>query len=274
MILISGPCVIEGDGSTTIETAQRLADMAYKRDVQLIFKTSFDKANRTSNSSYRGVGLDMAKEIFKTIKEKTGLPVTTDVHCTDDVWELAPVVDVLQIPALLSRQTDLIKACALHCKAMSIKKGQFIAPHNIDHMIRKSYDTNPDAQLMVIERGSCFGYNDLVVDFRSFPIMSKLTEHRGTPIIFDATHTVQYPQASAGSSGGDRSFVAPLARAAGASGFVDGFFIETHHEPDAALCDGPCMVKLDDMPVLLDQLIGAVNYGQEASGRNSRAIRV
>ncbi len=270
MFLIAGPCSIEDDGQIALETAHALKEIGRYHDIPVIFKTSWHKANRTSGASYRGIDSDKALDIFTTIKRETGLPVTTDVHERVDVVFFSEFIDVLQVPALLSRQTDLIETCADWCDAMTIKKGQFIAPHNVKPMVEKATSMNPNISLAVIERGQCFGYNDLVVDFRGFKIMSEAVN---CPIIFDATHTVQYPQRSADSSGGDRAFVAPLARAAAATGYVDGFFIETHPNPDKALCDGPCMVKLDDMGKLVGELKEIYDIAQRTVDRSPRPFQ-
>jgi len=235
VIIISGPCQIESRDHCLM-MAERIASIARRVDQEIIFKASFDKANRTSDASPRGVGLKEAVGIFADIKDKFGLRITTDVHETWQVAEIAPVVDVIQIPALLSRQTDLIKAAAATKKVVSIKKGQFMAPEDIDHAARKAICAK---EVWAIERGTSFGYHNLVVDMRSFRRM-KLSV---AAVIFDATHSVQSPAGLGASSGGQREMIEPLALAALAAG-AEGLFIETHDDPDNALSDGPCMMPL------------------------------
>jgi 2-dehydro-3-deoxyphosphooctonate aldolase (KDO 8-P synthase) len=229
--------------------AGRLLEIAQRLKIGLIYKTSFDKANRTSLSGKRGVGLEHALPIFADIGKQLGLPILTDVHDIHQCAELAPVVDVLQIPAFLSRQTDLLIAAAKTGRAINVKKGQFLAPWDMKHVVAKIVDSgNPN--VILTERGASFGYNTLVSDMRSLPIMAET----GCPVIFDATHSVQQPGGQGASSGGDRRFVPVLSRAAVAVG-VAGVFIETHQDPDNAPSDGPNMVPIDRMEGLLRQLM-------------------
>ncbi len=245
--LIAGPCLVE-DYDTTVAIALRLAELATSLAMPLIFKTSYDKANRTSISSARGPGWHEGLEILASVKEASGLPLLTDVHETVQVAEAAQVADILQIPAFLSRQTDLLVEVGRTGRPVNIKKGQFLAPADIQHAIAKVTSTG-NQQVMVTERGTSFGYNNLVVDMRGLAIMRSF----GYPVIFDATHSVQLPGGAGGASGGQRQFVAPLARAAVAAG-VDGIFLEVHPQPDKAPCDGPNMVPLDELRPLLESL--------------------
>ncbi|MBV9330742.1 MAG: 3-deoxy-8-phosphooctulonate synthase [Alphaproteobacteria bacterium] len=248
LTLIAGPCALESRAHA-IEMTQALKSAAKKAGVGFIYKTSFDKANRTSVNSGRGVGLELALPIFREIRETLGVPVLTDVHERDQCAPVAEAVDVLQIPAMLSRQTDLIVAAARTGKVVNIKKGQFLAPWDMKNVIAKVTDTG-NANVLVTERGASFGYNTLVSDFRSLPIMAKF----GAPVIFDATHSVQQPGGAGESTGGDRQMVPYLARAAVAVG-VAGVFMEVHQDPDRAPSDGPNMVKLKDLPALLSELV-------------------
>jgi 2-dehydro-3-deoxyphosphooctonate aldolase (KDO 8-P synthase) len=250
LALIAGPCQLEGR-SHALEIAAALKEMAAGLGLGLVFKTSFDKANRTSGSAARGVGLDEALPVFAEIRESLGLPVLTDVHAAEQCARAAEAVDVLQIPAFLCRQTDLLLAAAATGRAVNIKKGQFLAPWDMKHVAAKVTEAgNPN--VIVTERGASFGYNTLVSDMRSLPIMAQVT--RGAPVVFDATHSVQQPGGQGASSGGQREFVSVLARAAVAVG-VAGVFIETHPDPDRAPSDGPNMVALKDMPALLEELL-------------------
>lgn len=250
LALIAGPCQLEGR-SHALEIAAALKEMTARAGIGLVFKTSFDKANRTSGSAARGVGLDEALPVFAEIRETLGLPILTDVHAAEQCARAAEAVDVLQIPAFLCRQTDLLLAAAATGRAVNIKKGQFLAPWDMKHVAAKVTQAgNPN--VIVTERGASFGYNTLVSDMRSLPIMAQVTG--GAPVVFDATHSVQQPGGQGASSGGQREFVAVLARAAVAVG-VAGVFIETHPDPDRAPSDGPNMVALKAMPALLDQLI-------------------
>ncbi|AWN38293.1 3-deoxy-8-phosphooctulonate synthase [Methylobacterium radiodurans] len=250
LALIAGPCQLEGRAHA-LEIAAALKAMAEARGIGLVFKASFDKANRTSGIAARGLGLEGALPIFAEIRETLGLPVLTDVHAAEQCAPVAEVVDVLQIPAFLCRQTDLLLAAARTGRAVNVKKGQFLAPWDMQHVAAKVTQAgNPN--VLVTERGASFGYNTLVSDMRSLPIMARVTG--GAPVVFDATHSVQQPGGQGASSGGQREFVAVLARAAVAVG-VAGVFIETHPDPDRAPSDGPNMVALPDMPALLDELV-------------------
>jgi 2-dehydro-3-deoxyphosphooctonate aldolase (KDO 8-P synthase) len=246
--LIAGPCQLESRDHA-FDMAGALKELTQKLGIGLVYKTSFDKANRTSLSGQRGAGLDAALPIFSDIREKFGLPVLTDVHTEEQCHVVAEVVDVLQIPAFLSRQTDLLIAAAHTGKVVNVKKGQFLAPWDMKNVVAKIIASgNPN--VLVTERGASFGYNTLVSDMRSLPIMAET----GAPVIFDATHSVQQPGGQGGSTGGERRFVETLARAAVAVG-VAGVFIETHQDPDNAPSDGPNMVPLKDMPALLERLM-------------------
>ena len=251
--LIAGPCVIESE-EMALSTAAVLREITDKLDIAFIYKSSFDKANRTSVDSPRGPGRDTGLEILNKVRERVEVPVLTDVHNVEDVADAAEVVDVLQTPAFLCRQTDLIQAAALSGKPVNIKKGQFLSPHEMQHVVDKAKSANRDATIMVCERGSSFGYNNLVVDMRSLEIM-KSTQ---CPVVFDATHSVQLPGAGqghlTGKSGGQREFVPVLSKAAIAVG-VDGIFMETHPDPANAFSDGPNAWPLDQMEALLKQLI-------------------
>ncbi|HEX2135271.1 MAG TPA: 3-deoxy-8-phosphooctulonate synthase [Microvirga sp.] len=247
--LIAGPCAMESR-EHALETASALKEICDRLGIGLVYKSSFDKANRTSAASARGIGLDKALSVFAEVREKLGLPVLTDVHENEQCAPVGEVVDVLQIPAFLCRQTDLLVAAARTGRAVNVKKGQFLAPWDMANVARKVTDAgNP--RVMVTERGASFGYNTLVSDMRALPIMAATT---GAPVIFDATHSVQQPGGKGTSSGGQREFVPVLARAAVAVG-VAGVFIETHQDPDAAPSDGPNMVPLRDMEGLLRNLI-------------------
>ncbi|WP_336490547.1 3-deoxy-8-phosphooctulonate synthase [Methylobacterium nigriterrae] len=247
--LIAGPCQLEGR-EHALEIAAALREMTARLGIGLVFKASFDKANRTSAGSARGLGLAQALPIFAEIRERYGLPVLTDVHEAAQCAAAAEIVDVLQIPAFLCRQTDLLLAAAATGRAVNVKKGQFLAPWDMAHVAAKVTGAG-NANLLVTERGASFGYNTLVTDMRSLPIMARVTG--GLPVVFDATHSVQQPGGQGATSGGQREFVAVLARAAVAVG-VAGLFIETHPDPDRAPSDGPNMVALKDMPALLATL--------------------
>jgi 2-dehydro-3-deoxyphosphooctonate aldolase (KDO 8-P synthase) len=248
LALIAGPCVLESR-SHALETAQAVHEIAQRAGVGLIYKTSFDKANRTSNASARGMGMAKALPIFAEIRETFGIPVLTDVHEPAHCAAVAEAVDILQIPAFLSRQTDLLVAAAETGRAINIKKGQFLAPWDMANVAKKCSDAGND-RLLLCERGASFGYNTLVSDMRSLPIMAKT----GYPIVFDATHSVQQPGGQGTTSGGQREFVPVLARAAIAIG-VAAVFIETHQDPDHAPSDGPNMVRLDRLEALLKMLV-------------------
>jgi 2-dehydro-3-deoxyphosphooctonate aldolase (KDO 8-P synthase) len=244
LMWILGPCVIESY-DLTLRIADRLTALGERLHLPLIFKASFDKANRTSGKSFRGPGLEEGLRTLEAVKQRTGLPVTTDVHETCQVGPVAEVCDLVQVPAFLARQTDLILAAGRTGRAVNVKKGQFMAPWDMKHVVGKMSEVgNP--RLLLTERGSSFGYNTLVTDMRSIPWMQEL----GRPVIFDATHSVQMPGGAGDRSGGDRRMVSYLARAAVAAG-CDGLFLETHPKPDEALSDGPNMVALDDLPDLI-----------------------
>jgi 2-dehydro-3-deoxyphosphooctonate aldolase (KDO 8-P synthase) len=244
LALIAGPCVMEpNDLTRTI--ARRLVDLCGELNVPLIFKASFDKANRTSKTSYRGPGLVAGLKIFERIKAETGLPVTTDVHETHQVKPVAEVVDLLQIPAFLARQTDLLDAAAETGRPINVKKGQFMAPWDMAHAVAKVTGAGSGGVLLT-ERGTTFGYGRLVNDFRAIPQM----QATGAPVVFDATHSVQLPSAGAGVSDGQREMVPYLARAAVAAG-CDALFLEVHPRPEEALSDGPNALRLDDLAGLL-----------------------
>jgi len=232
-----------------MEVAERLVDITSRLGIQYVFKSSFDKANRTSNSSFRGPGVEAGLEVLAAVKKRFGVPVLTDIHESHHAVEVAPVVDVLQIPAFLCRQTDLLVAAAATGRAVNVKKGQFLSPQEMSQVVNKLREAGAK-NVMVTERGNSFGYNTLVVDYRSLPQLAEF----GCPVIFDATHSVQQPGGRGGSSGGQREFVAPLARAAVAVG-VDGLFMEIHPDPDKGLSDGPNMVPLHRVEALLTQLL-------------------
>ena len=247
LVLIAGPCVIE-TLDATMETAAFLKDLTDELQIPFIFKTSFDKANRTSLSSYRGPGLSKGLKIISAIKDKLGVRVISDVHRFHEIAPAAQVLDILQVPAFLCRQTDFILAVSEAGKPVNIKKGQFLAPWDIEHVIEKVVSTG-NGQVLVTERGTTFGYNNLVVDFQGLAIMRGL----GWPVIFDVTHSVQLPGGAGKTSGGQREFVPSMARAAAAAG-VDGIFIEVHKDPECALCDGPNSLPLHSVRPLLEQL--------------------
>jgi len=248
LALIAGPCQMESR-THALETASALKEIAARVGVGLVYKTSFDKANRTSAGSARGVGLKAALPVFAEIRDKLGLPVLTDVHEPGQCAAVAEAVDVLQIPAFLCRQTDLLVAAAATGKAVNVKKGQFLAPWDMTNVVAKLTGAG-NANVLVTERGASFGYNTLVSDMRALPILART----GAPVIFDATHSVQQPGGQGTSSGGEREFVPVLARAAVAVG-VAGVFIETHQDPDKAPSDGPNMVPLKEMEGLLRRLM-------------------
>jgi 2-dehydro-3-deoxyphosphooctonate aldolase (KDO 8-P synthase) len=246
--LIAGPCQLE-TRQHAFDMAGALKEIAGRLGIGLVYKTSYDKANRTSLSGARGAGLDAAMPIFDDLRREFGLPILTDVHTEEQCGLVAPHADILQIPAFLSRQTDLLIAAARTGKIVNVKKGQFLAPWDMKNVVAKIADSG-NANVLVTERGASFGYNTLVSDMRSLPIMAEM----GAPVIFDATHSVQQPGGQGGSTGGERRFVGTLARAAVAVG-VAGVFIETHQDPDHAPSDGPNMVPLRDLPSLLERLI-------------------
>ena len=249
LALIAGPCVLESRAHA-LEVAAALKEIAAKVGVGLVFKTSFDKANRTSAKGARGVGLKAALPVFAEIRDRLGVPVLTDVHTAEQCAPVAEAVDVLQIPAFLCRQTDLLVAAAKTGRVVNVKKGQFLAPWDMKNVVDKITAAG-NRKVLVTERGTSFGYNTLVSDMRALPILARTT---GAPVIFDATHSVQQPGGQGTASDGEREFVPVLARAAVAVG-VAGVFIETHPDPDKAPSDGPNMVPLKDMEALLRQLV-------------------
>jgi 2-dehydro-3-deoxyphosphooctonate aldolase (KDO 8-P synthase) len=245
LLWIAGPCVIESH-DLTMQIAERLAQLREERGIPLVFKASFDKANRTSGKSFRGPGLHDGLRTLEAVTRQTGLPCTTDVHERSQARPVAEVCDLLQIPAFLARQTDLIQEAGRTGQAVNVKKGQFMAPGDMRHVVTKMKEVGNE-RLLLTERGVCFGYGQLVSDMRSIPWMQDL----GCPVIFDATHSVQMPGAAGDRSDGDRRMVPYLAKAAVACG-CDGVFLETHPNPDQALSDGPNMIALDDLPALID----------------------
>ena len=245
LLWIAGPCVIES-ADITLQIAETLAELAKRLKLPLVFKASYDKANRSSGKSFRGPGLEAGMKVLAEVKKRTGLPVLTDVH---ETWQAAPVAevcDVLQVPAFLARQTDLIFAVGKTGKAVNVKKGQFMAPWDMKQVVSKMVEVG-NRRLLLTERGATFGYNNLVSDMRSIPLMQDL----GCPVIFDATHSVQMPGGAGDKSGGDRRMIPYLARAATAAG-CDGLFMEVHPRPDEALSDGPNMLVLDEFPRLVE----------------------
>jgi len=247
-LLIAGPCVIESEALAR-ETAAALKEIAERLSISFIFKSSFDKANRTSLDSYRGPGLEDGLKILADIRQDYQVPVVSDIHESYQVAEASAVLDLLQIPAFLCRQTDLLVAAARSNKAINLKKGQFVSPWDMANAVNK-IRASGNKNLMLCERGFALGYNNLVVDMRSLPVMRSL----GCPVIFDATHSVQLPGGAGGSSGGQREFIPPLARAAVAAG-LDGMFMEVHPRPEKALCDGPNSMPLDRVESLLKTLL-------------------
>jgi 2-dehydro-3-deoxyphosphooctonate aldolase (KDO 8-P synthase) len=243
-VLISGPCVIE-DEERCFSTAVELKRLCRELEIPLIFKASYDKANRSSVHSYRGPGIDVGIKLLRRIKKELGLPVTTDVHSPEEIEKAGPALDVIQIPAFLCRQTDLIVAAARTGKPVNIKKGQFLAPWDVRNIIDKCVSAG-NRKVIITERGSTFGYNNLVVDFKALPIIRQF----GCPVCFDATHSVQLPGGAGTSSGGQREFVEPLIRAAAAVG-IDALFIETHDDPDEAMSDGPNMLPTGGLKDIL-----------------------
>lgn len=263
LFVIAGPCVIESE-AMALSTAETLKGIAERLGILLIYKSSFDKANRTSGSSFRGPGLEKGLRILEKVRRETGMPVLTDVHETAQVAAVASVVDVLQTPAFLARQTDLIEAVATCGKAANIKKGQFMAPGDMIHVTTKARaaatEAGTVAPLLVTDRGATFGYNNLVSDMRGLVIMRAT----GCPVVFDATHSVQLPGGMGATSGGQREFVAPLARAAVAVG-ISGLFMEMHPDPDNAKSDGPNAIPLDQAEALLERLL-AIDSLVKSSG--------
>ena len=260
--LIAGPCVIESE-QLVLETAHRIAEIARALDIPYIFKSSYDKANRTSISSFRGLGIKEGLAILKKVKTQVGVPVLTDVHSVEEAVQAAEAVDVLQIPAFLCRQTDLLVAAAKTGRVVNVKKGQFLSPGEMANVVTKLEESGT-RRILLTERGSSFGYNNLVVDMRALPIMRTF----GYPVVFDATHSVQLPGGGGTKSSGQREFVAPLACAAAATG-CDGFFMEVHPDPDHAPSDGPNMVPLHDLKKLLERLMRIC----QAAGKGAESDR-
>lgn len=258
--LIAGPCVIENPEGC-LRHAERLAVISRQSGVPIVFKSSFDKANRTSQASFRGPGIEQGLRVLERVKRETGLPVLTDIHEPEQAAAAAGVVDVLQIPALLSRQTNLVRAAAITGAVVNLKKGQFLAPWDMRAVVAKA-ESFGNRRLLVTERGFSFGYNNLVSDFRSLVILRGF----GYPVVFDATHSVQLPGAGGERSGGQREFVAPLVRAAVAAG-VDALFMEVHEDPDHALSDGPNSYPLDLLPALLEDVKRLDAIAREALDR-------
>jgi 2-dehydro-3-deoxyphosphooctonate aldolase (KDO 8-P synthase) len=258
--IIAGPCVIENE-DTTLKVAAYLKEVSDLMDIPIIFKTSYDKANRTSLKSFRGPGIDKGLKIIQKVKDSTDLPVISDVHSKSEIGKAAKVLDIIQIPAFLCRQTDLLLAAARTNLPVNIKKGQFLSPEEMGQAVEKITSTG-NRNVLLTERGTFFGYNNLVVDFRSIPLMKEF----GFPVVFDATHSVQLPGGSGTSSGGKREFVPNLAKAAVAAG-ADGIFMEVHPDPDSALCDGPNSLPLDEIKPLfsiLKDIHGLINQNMQA----------
>ena len=247
LVLISGPCVIE-DYKTTFEIASFLKELTQKLDIPFIFKASYDKANRTSINSFRGPGITEGLKILESIKAELGVTILSDIHSISEIADAALVLDIIQIPAFLCRQTDLIVEAARAGKPLNIKKGQFLAPWDITNVVEKVTSTG-NHQILITERGTMFGYNNLVVDFRGI----KIIQDSGCPVIFDATHSIQLPGGAGTSSGGQREF-APILACAAVAAVADGIFMEVHTDPDKALCDGPNSLKLDNLHELFSQL--------------------
>ncbi|MBI5056620.1 MAG: 3-deoxy-8-phosphooctulonate synthase [Nitrospirae bacterium] len=248
LAFIAGPCVIESE-EITLRIAGKLREYSEKQNIPLIFKSSYDKANRTSVNSYRGPGIDEGLRILRRVKEELELPILSDIHSPEEAAKAADVVDVLQIPAFLCRQTDIIVAAAKTGSPVNIKKGQFLSPYDVKNTIDKARSTGNE-NIIITERGISFGYNNLIVDMRSIPIMQGF----GFPVVYDATHSVQLPGGLGSCSGGQREFIGPLARAAVATG-CDAVFMEVHEDPDKALCDGPNMLGLDSFFELAKRLV-------------------
>jgi len=246
LVLIAGPCVVESE-RLCLETAKRIKDITHRLNIPYIFKSSFDKANRMSVDSFRGPGLKKGLDILAKVKNKLKIPVLSDIHCQREIAPAAEVLDIIQVPAFLCRQTDIVLAAARTGRVINIKKGQFLAPWDMLPIIKKAESTG-NKKIIITERGVCFGYNNLVSDFRSLGIMRQL----GYPVIYDATHSVQLPGGRGSSSGGQREFVEGLSRAAVAFG-CDGLFLEVHPNPDMAPCDGPNMIDLKKLETLLKQ---------------------
>ena len=263
LVVIAGPCVIES-AELCLRIASRLVELAARLPVQVVFKASYDKANRTSGSSFRGPGIDEGLAVLDLVRRKTGLPVTTDVHSADEATAAGEVCDLVQIPAFLCRQTDILLAAAATGKAVNVKKGQFLAPGDMKHPVAKLL-AGGCRDILLCERGTFFGYGRLVNDFAGLPVMRGL----GTPVIFDATHSVQRPASLGEATGGDRSLVEPLARAAAAVG-IDGLFLETHPDPDSSPSDGPDMVPLDALEGVVERVL--LIHEARLAGEARRAV--
>lgn len=260
LLLLAGPCVLES-GELALDIAREMKAICSRLGISYVFKASFDKANRTSLSSFRGPGLENGLRQLGRIREEVGVPVVSDIHESNQMEMAADILDLIQIPAFLCRQTDLLVAAAKSGKAINLKKGQFVSPWDMEHAVEKIRDAGCD-QLLLTERGASYGYNNLVVDMRSLPVMRGM----GCPVVFDATHSVQLPGGAGGSSGGQREFIPPLARAAMGAG-IDGLFMEVHPDPDKALCDGPNSWPLDQVEPLLRQLLAIrAAVGEEING--------
>ena len=247
LVLIAGPCVIESE-EACLYTARRIEKIAGQHKIPFIFKSSFDKANRLSIDSYRGPGLKKGLEILRKVKQKVDVPILSDIHCQKEIKEAAEVLDIIQIPAFLCRQTDIVVAAGQTRKVVNIKKGQFLSPWDVMPIVRKIKSTG-NRRILITERGASFGYNNLVSDLRALAIIRE----SGYPVIYDATHSVQLPGGKGGCSGGQREFVGALSRAAVAFG-CDGLFLEVHPEPDNAPCDGPNMIALSELEKLLKEI--------------------
>lgn len=264
LLFFAGPCVIESE-ALTLEIACSLAELAAELKLQLVFKASYDKANRTSGQAYRGLGLDEGLRILALVKRTTGLPVVTDIHESCQAAPVAEVCDVLQIPAFLARQTDLLEAAAATGRAIHVKKGQFMAPGDMRNVVAKLAAAGA-RRILLCERGTFFGYGRLVNDFRALPLMQEL----GPPVIFDATHSVQEPGGLGAATGGQRQFVEPLARAAVAVG-CDGLFFETHPRPEQSPSDGPNMIPLDQFPGLVRRLLRLRQTAEEIRAESAKS---
>ena len=259
LVLIAGPCVIESYNHS-LKIAKRIKEISSRLNIPFIFKASFDKANRSSIKSYRGTGIDEGLSILKEIKKQLEIAILSDIH---EVWQAdyaVDILDIIQIPALLCRQTDLVVAAAKSGLPINIKKGQFISPYEVENIISKAVSVGNN-QVMITERGTCFGYNNLVVDFKSLPIIRGF----GCPVIFDATHSVQLPGGKGECSGGQSQFAVPLIKAAVAVG-CDGLFIEVHDNPNEALCDGPNMIALDKLESILAQALEIYRVVKKSNG--------
>jgi len=250
LFVLAGPDVIEDAvrPGQTLAFARRLKDICAPLGLPFAFKVSYDKANRTGLDSFRGPGLAEAMDLFREIRKETGVPLLSDIHRFEEIEPAAEVLDIIQIPAFLSRQTDLVVEVARTGRIVNWKKGQFIGPRDVEHALNKMVSAGNE-RIILTERGYMFGYNNMVVDMRGFPIMKRF----GYPVVIDATHSIQLPSGAGGSSAGEREFVAPIAQAAVAAG-ADGVFMETHEDPEIALCDGPNMIPMDQMSALLGKL--------------------